>query len=306
MIGGAKPIEMCATLGTDAPDEEVTRVLELASASSPAESYMRESLQNTFSLTANQRALELQELRPSARLAEDPEILLPVNLAYDGWFISYLSDRVEIPAQKDVDRFLPKQQRWPVLTPDKPMRHPGAVWGVEFNAFRQKHMTSLQRVKDKIEAIEEEFYSLFGRRYGGVVEEYMAENADIVIVALGGCAATARVVVDKKRENGLNVGLVRVRVLRPFPREKLVEVLKGKKAIGVIDRNVCYGWNCGTLFMELKAALFDLGMPIKALNFIDGLCGTDITKEHIESAIDLTRKAADGGSYEEVTWLCLG
>jgi len=239
------------------------------------------------------------------KVAEDPEILVPINIAYDGWFISYLSDRVEIPSQDEVDRFLPKVKRWPVLTPDVPMRHPGAQWGVEFNEFRRKHLAALQRVKDKIEQIEAEFQEAFGRSYGGLIQEYRMEDAEIVLVAVGSCAATARVVVDKKREEGLKVGLIRIRVFRPFPREKLAKALKGKKAIGVIDRNVCYGWNCGTLFMELKAALFDLGEPSKTINFIDGLCGLDITKEHIERAVDLTSQASQGEPIEEVTWLSL-
>ncbi len=83
----------------------------------------------------------------------------------------------------------------------------------------------------------------------------------MVIVTMGSCTGTAKVVVDKKRDEGVKVGLVKIRMFRPSPRERLLRALEGKKAVGVIDRNVCYAWNCGHNFIELKALASDLQGP---------------------------------------------
>ena len=117
---------------------------------------------------------------------------------------------------------------------------------------------------------------------------------------------TAKVVVDKKRDDGMKVGLIRIRMYRPFPKERLARALMGKKAIGVIDKSVCFGWNCGHLFMEMKPVLLELDAPIPMADFIGGLASADITKEQIEQVIDSTYKSSKGEHYKEVTWLMLG
>jgi len=237
------------------------------------------------------------------RLAEDPQILLPVTVAYDGYYLSYYSEAVNIPSQEKVDRFLPRRQISPRLDPDAPMTMQPTVSVKVFTEFRAKHMTALQRVKTKLEEIEGEFQQTFGRSYGGQIEEYRCEDADTVLVALGSCVGTAKAMVDQKRNEGLKVGLVKVRLFRPFPQERLVDALKGKKAIGVIDRNVCFSWNCGHLLVELKAALRNnLVERIPLLNFIGGLNGGDITLEHIAKAIDTVNLAAQGKAYPELTF----
>ncbi len=237
------------------------------------------------------------------RLAEDPEILLPVTVAYDGYYLSYFSEAVDIPAQEKVDRFLPRRKRFPIIDPETPMTVTPWASPKEFTEYRIKHMNALQRAKTKLEEIEDEFQRVFGRSYGGQIEEYRCDDADIVLVAMNSCVGTAKVVVDQKRDEGLKVGLVKVRMFRPFPREKVVTALKGKKAIGVIDRNVCFGWNCGHLLVELKAALNDLAERMPLVNFIGGLNGGDITLEHMARIIDSVNLAAQGKAYKEVTFL---
>lgn len=239
------------------------------------------------------------------RLAEDPQILIPVAVCYDGFFLSYLREPVYIPTNEEVDQFLPPLNMYPRVDPEIPMTicpflPPGG--GTE---FRYKHSAALQRSKAKLEELEKEFEVTFGRTHGGQIEEYRCEDADIVLLTIGSCTGTARVVVDQSRDKGLKAGLIKVRMFRPFPSERLARALMGKKAAGVIDRNVCFGWERGTLFMDLKAALYDLDVRIPLCNFICGLCGSDITKGHIERAINTTRLAAQGKPYREVTWLDL-
>jgi pyruvate/2-oxoacid:ferredoxin oxidoreductase alpha subunit len=167
---------------------------------------------------------------------------------------------------------------------------------------RYKHCQALERVKNKVDEVDKEFGDYFGRYYGGQIEEYRNDDADIVIVASGSATGTVRTVVDTKREEGVKVGLVKLRLFRPFPDERLIEALKGKKAVGVIDRSLCFGWKYGPICMELKTLGVDIGsMPI--LSYIDGLANLDITVPHIARVIDEVNAAAQGKPYQDVTWI---
>jgi phenylglyoxylate dehydrogenase alpha subunit len=240
------------------------------------------------------------------RLAEDPDILLPVNVCYDGHYLSHFSARVEVPDQSAVTAFLPvKSLRECRLDPAKPMMQAPFLGGKLFTEYRYKHCEALQKALVKIDNIDTEFQKSFGRSYGGQIEEYRTEDAELVLVAIGSVASTAKVVVDNKRREGLKVGLVRIRCFRPFPTTRLVQALQGKKAIGVIDRDVCYGWNAGTVYMEIRALLSQAGLNIPMVNFIAGLSGGDITINHLGRAIDITQQAALRKPQPEVTWLDL-
>ena len=103
----------------------------------------------------------------------------------------------------------------------------------------------------------------------------------------------------------MRVGLVRVRALRPFPKERLAKVLQGKRAVGVLDKNVCFGWDGGVVLMETKAALHEAGIMLPTVGFIAGLGNCDITKQHISKAIETIDKAARSQTHKPVTWLNL-
>lgn len=177
--------------------------------------------------------------------------------------------------------------------------------GKLFAEYRYKHCSAMQVALKKIDEIDAEFSMSFGRSYGGQLEEYRTEDAEILLVALGSAASTAKPVIDAKRNEGMKVGLVRIRCFRPFPADKLAKSLRGKKAIGVIDRDVCFGWNTGIVFMELRALLARSGLNIPMVNFIAGLSGTDITLNHLKRAIDITQRASRNQPYQTVTWLDL-
>jgi phenylglyoxylate dehydrogenase alpha subunit len=239
------------------------------------------------------------------RLAEDPEILLPIQVCFDGYFLSYRSEPVELPAQELVDQFLPKRQRTPRLDPLTPLTSAPFVSPEMLTEYRVKHMAALQRSRTKFEDIEKEFGRIFGRSYGGQLEKYRCDDAEIVLVTMGSCTGTARVIVDQKREQGIKAGLIKLRMFRPFPREEVATALSGRKAVGVIDRDVCFGWNCGHLLVELRAAIGGLGERIPMLDFIGGLNGGDITLAQIERVVDTVQSAAEGKHCKEVTFLSL-
>ncbi|MFC1495635.1 pyruvate synthase subunit PorA [Thermodesulfobacteriota bacterium] len=239
------------------------------------------------------------------RLAEDYDIQLPVMVNYDGYYLSFLAETVDIPEEEDVDNYLAPLKDQPErmkLLPGKGIGCGSHGIGEGFVEYRKKHMAAMERVKDKWEEVDDLFQKDFGRSYGGQIEEYRCDDADIVLVTSGSAVGTARTVIDAKREEGIKVGLVKMRLFRPFPVEKLSHALKGKKAIGVLDRSICFGWNCGPIYMEVTALARHIGI-IPMLSFIDGLANMDITKEHIASMVDEIYKASQDKPYQEVTWL---
>jgi pyruvate/2-oxoacid:ferredoxin oxidoreductase alpha subunit len=242
------------------------------------------------------------------RLAEDIDIQLPIMVNYDGYYLSYLAEAVEIPEQSDVDRYLAAlqaQPRRPTLEPGSSTGCGAHGLGAGFVELRRKHMAALERAKGKFDAVDEAYGAAFGRCYGGQIEEYRSGDADIVLVTSGSAVGTARTVIDAKRREGIKAGLIKLRMYRPFPRERLVQALKGKRAIGVLDRSIAFGWDCGPMFQEIKALTPGIGM-VPMLSFIDGLANMDITKPHIERMVDDIHRASQGHDYREVTWVASG
>ncbi|MFC2021140.1 phenylglyoxylate dehydrogenase [Chloroflexota bacterium] len=239
------------------------------------------------------------------RLAEDPEILLPVNVIYDGYYLSNLTERVELPFEEDVDAFLEPvaSANRPKLCLENPLTTPAIARDELFVEWRYKHAMAQHKAKQKLDEMEQEFQVTFGRSYGGQIEEYRTEDADLVMVSMGSQTGAIREVVDTRREKGEKVGLVKIRLFRPFPVERLVEALRGKKGVGVLDRNVCFGWQSGAAFVETKAAIQNLPTRIPVTGFIAGIGGTDCTLEMVERAFDIVQSAAEGKPHKETTWL---
>ena len=241
------------------------------------------------------------------RLAEDYDIQLPVMVNYDGFYISYLAEGVRIPAKDDVDQFLAVLKTQPkrtIMDPTHPIGAGSHGLMTEFMELRYKHCAALDRAKKKFDEIDKDYGDFFGRSYGGQIEEYRTEDADFVILTSGSAVGTSRTVVDAKRAEGVKVGLIKLRMFRPFPQEKLIKAIKGKKAVGVIDRSVNFGWNSGPIYTELRALYPEIG-PMPILSFIDGLASIDIIKPHIERVIDDVANAAKGKPYQAVTWIPL-
>jgi pyruvate ferredoxin oxidoreductase alpha subunit len=239
------------------------------------------------------------------RLAEDYDIQLPVMVNYDGYYLSYLAEAVEIPRIEDVDAFLaPLKDQ-----PQRPLLIPGASTGCGSHGMemgyveaRYKHWLALERVKNKVDEIDKEFGDYFGRYYHGQIEEYRTDDAEFIVLASGSAAGTVKSVIDARRDEGVKVGLIKLRLYRPFPVERLTQALQGKKAVGVIDRSLSFGWKYGPMAMELKALSTDIG-SIPILSYIDGLANLDITLEHISRVVDEVGAAARGKKYQEVTWI---
>lgn len=221
------------------------------------------------------------------RVAEDKNVLIPVNVCYDGFFLSHLTERVVIPDQKQVDLYLPPyKQEHAILDPDKPIAVDPMTPGPLLMKYRQDHLESMQKALDIIDKADDEFDAIFGRKYGGTVEEYRLEDAECVLITMGSPTGVSKEAVDHYRDKGKKVGLLKVRVLRPFPLKRVLNALNGVKAIGVLDRSVSFGWNTGGLYQEVIGALGVSGRALPSVSFIGGLGGADITFEHVVNALD--------------------
>lgn len=241
------------------------------------------------------------------RLAEDFDIQLPIMLNYDGYYVSFSAEAVKIPMIEDVDEYLSVLKKQPErlkLVPGKSMGAGSHGMLVAYTELRYKHMAAMERAKAKFDQIDKEYGDFFGRYYGGQIEEYRTDDADIILVASGSAAGTVKTVIDAEREKGMKVGMVKIRLYRPFPREKLVKVLKGRKAVGVLDRSILFGWNCGPMYQEIRALTPEIGnAPL--LSFIDGIANLDITASNIERMINDIAAASGGKPYQETTWVSL-
>lgn len=230
-------------------------------------------------------------------------VSLPSMVCMDGIYLSYVSENTEIPEQKQVDDYLPPYE--------PPIRLPGCGWKIyylqpppggdymvgDLMPYRYEMHKMENKAFDAFLKANEEFEALFGRKYSPV-EEYKCGDADVVIVMLGSAAGTCRIVIDKLQQQGHRVGMIRLKMFRPFPRELIRKVLAGRKKIAVIERDISSG-QCGIICQEIKWAH---GLNVPMYGFVAGL-GDDITASLIEKAIMYTLN--EEPPEQEVIWLGL-
>jgi pyruvate/2-oxoacid:ferredoxin oxidoreductase alpha subunit len=246
------------------------------------------------------------------KIAEDPRLSLPTIVSYDGYILSHTMMPVILENQQDIDEFLPPLKHHinlsdiskvkgidPVTTPHIRNRgKEGIVPG--YFEYRYALQKALENSVEVIKEVHDDFAVKFGRNYGnGIFKTYKTTDAEIIIYAMGSVAAQARVAISKLRAKGLKVGLVSLKMFRPYPAKYLREFLKDKDTIVVFDRDIGYGYE-GVLDYELKSALFGLNNPPFLKGFIVGLGGRDVTTNHIVEGVERTIEAEKKGeiSYE--------
>jgi pyruvate/2-oxoacid:ferredoxin oxidoreductase alpha subunit len=218
-------------------------------------------------------------------------VYLPAMLSLEAFFVSHFMEVVDLPEQEQVDRFLP-----PMDLPHKfDIEKPGfLVPVVSSELYRKyKHMAqgSMNLVKEIATRVDNEFREEFGRGYG-IIEPVMLDDAEIVVVTAGSITSTARVAVKALREKGYRVGLLKIRLFRPFPVEDIQQALGGKKKIAVIDRNISLGGG-GIFCQELRAILVHSPDHPYTYSYIAGIGGTDVTPEVIQKiALEVMNRSA--------------
>lgn len=249
---------------------------------------------------SNQEVLDMMPL--AYRVAEDRRVLLPMMVVLDAFVLSHTSEVVDIPSQGLVDQFLPKFSPEFTLDPSKPVALGSVAMPDQFMEFRYRASLAMDRAPTVIREALREFEQLFGRSYGGLVEEYRCEDAGVVLVVAGSAASTAKAVADELRAEGHKVGVARLRVFRPFPVEELRALGRRVGTLGVLERAYAFGPN-GAFTTELKGALFGLPDPPRVKNYIAGLGGRDIVPQEIRRMFLDLERVESRGLDREVEWV---
>ena len=218
----------------------------------------------------NQESLD--SIIQAFRISE--EVKLPVMVVLEANFISHFMEPVEMPDQEMVDRFLPPVALPQRLDVDNPGFAVPTVTQQQFREYRKLAQEAMEHSIDIIERIDEEFESVFGRHYG-LVEAVDCEDADLVILTTATITSTARAAVAELREEGLKVGLFKLRVFRPFPSAAIRAVLDHVPRIAVIERNISLGRE-GIFCSEVKAALVNSPGHPRIQGYLAGIGGTDV------------------------------
>ena len=229
------------------------------------------------------------------KIAEDRRVLLPVMVCMDGFILTHTIEPVNVPDDVDVNKFLPKYKpTHAILDPTIPMTLGPFAYPEPYFKLRKELSLAIDNSKKIIEEINEEFGEKFKRKYGnGLVEEYKNDKK-IAIVSMGSVCGTIRCVVDSREDTGL----VKIRCYRPLPKEDLVNALKEKETVIVIEKNISLGLGSGSVLSEIRDVLYNLKEKPKVVGAVVGLGGTDVRSKDINALIDKSKTMEDG----EVEW----
>ena len=255
-----------------------------------------------FFCDSNQEVLDM--IIQGYMISEHPDVLIPVNVCYDGFYSSHLIEGVDVPSQEEVDAFLPAPTfNHAVLDPRTPMALDPMTPGNILMKYRKSHLDAMNKAIDVIDEIDKKFEKQFGRSYGGCISEYCCDDADVIIVTIAGMTGAGMDAVDLARKNGIRAGLLKVRAVRPFPAKKIAAALKGKKAFAVIDRSVSFGWSEGPIHMEIKAAIADANEKYMHMSVIGGLGGADISVDDMYDCIEYLDRCKNEPGEHQTRWL---
>jgi len=234
------------------------------------------------------------------RISEDPYIYLPVMIALDGFILTHTVAPVEVPDQKEIDEWLPPRRQAYIVSPETNVVMGNLTSDDDYYMMRYSIQVAQEVAKKIIEEVDLSYGKSFGRSYGGLVECYKCDDADYVMLLMGSWAGDAKEALNVLREKGINVGLARIRFIRPWPSEILKEKLKDKKGIIVFDRSISFG-NIGQLFMETASTLY--GMT-NMRGVIAGLGGVDVKPEDFVSEVTTFVDDIERGEvYDTIKWL---
>lgn len=230
------------------------------------------------------------------KISENENVLLPSMVCVDGFILTHTVEPVDIPSQEAVDEFLPEYQpKHSYLDPKDPMSLGTFTDPNYYMEARYDMEVAMENAKDVIRAVNKEFREKFGREYD-MVENYMCDDAEIILVAMGSICGTIKAVVDYMRNEGHKVGLLKVIAFRPFPKEEIYNAVKNADRIAVLDKNISFGIG-GVLFNEIKAKI-----DVDARGFILGLGGRDVSNDDIMDIIEITKNSTES---DKINWIGL-
>jgi pyruvate ferredoxin oxidoreductase alpha subunit len=237
------------------------------------------------------------------KIAEDREIRTPVMVCMDGFVLTHVYEPVELLDKEKAREFLPDFKPEHILDPDHPMTFGAFADPSTYTEFRYQQFEAQLKALPKIEDVARQFQESFGRYYGGLLDGYYLDDAEIVIVTLGSVVGTIKDAIDAIRSEGKKVGLLKIRSYRPFPVQALRKALKDAAVIAVIEKDVAIGGEAG-LVTDLKAAFYNSNIRTPIIGFAAGLGGRDITIKDIRKMVEKA-EAARKGALSEFDFLAL-
>ena len=239
-------------------------------------------------------------------IAEDNNVHLPIMICQDGFITSHAVENIELLEDDIVKKFVGEYEPEEyLLNPGKPIAvGPYSISNYAMEARKNQEL-ALENAKEVISKVAEEYEKVSGRKYG-LFEEYRTEDADYIMLIIGSAAGTAKQAVDDLREQGKKVGVLKLRVFRPFPAKEIAEALKHCKAVAIMDRCESYNGNGGPLGSEVTAGLYRNKVMIDAVNYIYGLAGRDFTVTDAYEIFDeLEEMVTNGKEVEQYRYIGL-
>ena len=243
--------------------------------------YFTENAQEAFDLTLC-----------AFKIAEDPKVLFPVMVNLDGFFVSHVVEPLYLLEKEELEGFIPPLKYPFPLDPKKPVTMGAFAPPVLYSEAKKAQEEALRSTKEVILRVWKEFGERFGRSYNPI-ETYRTEDADTLLLGIGSFTETASVAIDELREKGEKVGLVRLRLWRPFPFAELRAAVKSAKYLIVFDRCLSLGGPGGPLCSEIKSALYPEKKKPKIFNFVGGMGGRDVTPQQFADMILRGREIID-------------
>lgn len=228
------------------------------------------------------------------KISEDPGVLLPAMVCMDGFILSHVYEPVILLEQSLTDEFLPSYTPEFVLDPKNPMSFGAFADPSTYTEFRYKQEMAMGAALNKIEEVANEFRDVYGRYYGGLIDSYALDDAEIVIMAMGSVIGTVKDTIDVLRSDGESVGLLKVRSFRPFPVEAVRKALKNAKLVITLDKNISIGKNEGALCTEVKACLYNTEIRVHVIGFMLGHGGRDIPMSTIKKIVNKAKLVEKG------------
>jgi pyruvate ferredoxin oxidoreductase alpha subunit len=234
------------------------------------------------------------------RIAEHEDVRTPVLVGLDGFIISHSMEVVTVEDDDKIKKFVGDYKPvYPLLNTDRKI----TVGPIDFTDYYFEHkrgqVQGIENAPKVIEAVGKEYGAAFGREYG-FFEKYRMEDAETCIVVMSSAAGTCKDAIDELREEGKKIGLLKPRIFRPFPHQRIAESLKKMKAVAVLDRSMSPGAFGAPLFTEIRSALYDHDERPRIVNYVYGLGGRDIQVEHFKEVAGKLEKIAETGKIEEI------
>ncbi|RKX48408.1 MAG: pyruvate ferredoxin oxidoreductase [Thermotogae bacterium] len=236
------------------------------------------------------------------RVAEDKRVLLPAMACIDAFVCTHTFEPVDVPSQEEVDDFLPPYKPEHVkLDPEDPWTL--GPFGVPeyYQEMRYAQHLAMKNAEKVIDEVFQDFEKRFGRKYQKVTP-YRTEDADIIFITIGSISGTAKEFVDKVREEGKKVGVIKITVLRPFPFKEILPLIKNAKIVATLERNISMGYG-GAVYADLAGALINEEKKPVLIDFILGLGGRDVTFKDFEEILSICEKVMAGEKVERPVWI---